>query len=576
MRNLNILRKALFLVLALTISIFQSTNIAAADTLIQDNGGPGTSSIGTWKVSAGVSPYGGNSLYASANGASYTFNLYLATPGDYQVFAWWTTYNNRRTSVPYDITHKTGTSTVNVNQKQNGGKWQKLGGTWTFNNQATIRIRSLGNGTTSADAIKLVYVGNNTALPAFPVDLRGSTPEEASITLSASKPANPGDAIITLATYDADFSDEGELIVNGNPPVKLFGSAGVSGNDQNSASISFTTPASYWQNGNNSLLFRHTRTQGYIIDAATVSFEAATNAAPTINGSPATSGTVGNNYVFQPAASDADGDPLTFSITNRPAWANFDTASGRLSGTPSGAGTFANIGISVSDGQASAALRAFSITVNDPTPAPQTGSAFPVDLRGAAPEQASITINTQKPAGVTTGVIRLTTYDADFPDEGELVINGNAPVALFGPSGVAGNDNKSADISFSTPASYWRNGNNTLVFRHTRTQGYTIHAATVAFTGGAAPQTGSVSLSWTPPVARADSSALAMSEIAGYTVRYGKSAGNYPTSLNVNGGSSTSTTIRNLALGTYYMVVATRDSDGRVSAPSTMVTKVLK
>jgi hypothetical protein len=161
MRNFNILKKAIFIVLVLTISIFQGTNIAVADTLILDNGQPGTSSNGTWNVSTGKSPYGSNSLYADASGASYTFNVDLATPGEYQVFARWTEYSNRRTSVPYDIMHTTGTSTVNVNQQKNGGTWQQLGSTWTFNNQATIRIRSLGNGTTSADAIKLVYVENN-------------------------------------------------------------------------------------------------------------------------------------------------------------------------------------------------------------------------------------------------------------------------------------------------------------------------------------------------------------------------------------------------------------------------------
>lgn len=163
MRNLDIVKKAIFTALVLTTSIFQGTSIAVADTLILDNDQSGTTFEGTWRISGGVEPYASNSLYASVNGASYTFTLDLATPGEYQVFARWTEYPNRRTSVPYDIIHKTGTSTVNVNQQQNGGTWQKLGSTWTFNNQATIRIRSLGNGTTSADAIKLVFIPNNTA-----------------------------------------------------------------------------------------------------------------------------------------------------------------------------------------------------------------------------------------------------------------------------------------------------------------------------------------------------------------------------------------------------------------------------
>ena len=70
-------------------------------------------------------------------------------------------------------------------------------------------------------------------------------------------------------------------------------------------------------------------------------------------------------YRFTPAASDTDGDRLRFSITNKPSWASFDTATGELSGTPvnADAGVTSNIVISVSDGIATASLPAFSIEV---------------------------------------------------------------------------------------------------------------------------------------------------------------------------------------------------------------------
>ncbi len=38
--------------------------------------------------------------------------------------------------------------------------------------------------------------------------------------------------------------------------------------------------------------------------------------------------------VFTPSANDADGDTLTFTISNRPSWATFNGTTGRLSGTP--------------------------------------------------------------------------------------------------------------------------------------------------------------------------------------------------------------------------------------------------
>jgi hypothetical protein len=99
----------------------------------------------------------------------------------------------------------------------------------------------------------------------------------------------------------------------------------------------------------------------------TISVTAALNKAPTISGAPASKVYAGSAYTFRPVAADADGDTLTFSITNRPAWASFSTATGQLSGTPTSAsaGTYSNIAIKVSDGKTSVALAPFAITVAD-------------------------------------------------------------------------------------------------------------------------------------------------------------------------------------------------------------------
>lgn len=97
------------------------------------------------------------------------------------------------------------------------------------------------------------------------------------------------------------------------------------------------------------------------------------NRTPTISGTPATTAQVGAAYRFAPSASDADGDTLTWSITGKPADATFSVSTGELTWTPSAAGTFSNIVITVTDpDNASASLQAFTITV---TAAPQTGSA---------------------------------------------------------------------------------------------------------------------------------------------------------------------------------------------------------
>src|SRR5690606_35520854 len=78
-------------------------------------------------------------------------------------------------------------------------------------------------------------------------------------------------------------------------------------------------------------------------------------------------------YRFAPTASDADGDVITFQIRNKPGWASFDTSTGVLTGRPNSShvGTYSNIVIRATDGDATAQLPAFSITVE----AVGTGSA---------------------------------------------------------------------------------------------------------------------------------------------------------------------------------------------------------
>ncbi len=73
----------------------------------------------------------------------------------------------------------------------------------------------------------------------------------------------------------------------------------------------------------------------------------------------------GQAFSFQPTASDPNGDTLTFSVTNLPDWASFNSSTGRISGTPAAGdvATYSGIAVRVSDGQASASLPTFAITV---------------------------------------------------------------------------------------------------------------------------------------------------------------------------------------------------------------------
>ena len=79
-------------------------------------------------------------------------------------------------------------------------------------------------------------------------------------------------------------------------------------------------------------------------------------------------------YDFVPGASDPDGDTLTFAITNKPGWADFDPTTGALYGTPAAAdvGQYNSIRIAASDGQASTEMPAFAIEVTSTAPAAVT------------------------------------------------------------------------------------------------------------------------------------------------------------------------------------------------------------
>jgi hypothetical protein len=84
-----------------------------------------------------------------------------------------------------------------------------------------------------------------------------------------------------------------------------------------------------------------------------------------ISGTPATTAEVGEFYSFTPTVVASAGSSLGYTVANKPAWAQFSTTTGALSGTPSAGSqaTDSDIVVSVSNGAHSVALPAFQITV---------------------------------------------------------------------------------------------------------------------------------------------------------------------------------------------------------------------
>ncbi|HEY9183125.1 MAG TPA: putative Ig domain-containing protein [Gammaproteobacteria bacterium] len=274
----------------------------------------------------------------------------------------------------------------------------------------------------------------------------------------------------------------------------------------------------------------------------------AANAPPTISGTPPTSATVGAQYTFTPAAADANGNPLTFSIANRPSWATFSTSTGLLQGTPASAnvGTFGNIMISVSDGQATAQLPAFSIAVTQ------------------APNRAP-TISGTPSTAVVPGTQYTFTPTASDPDGDTLsfsIANGPAWAVFDAASGRLQGTPGAGDVGTTT-------GIVITVSDGALTASLPAFTVTVQ-----AVAVGSATLSWTPPTLNTDGSPL--TNLSGYKVYWGTALGTYPNSVTLNNPGLTSYVVDNLVPGTYYFVATALTSAGVESTFSSAASKTIQ
>ncbi len=281
------------------------------------------------------------------------------------------------------------------------------------------------------------------------------------------------------------------------------------------------------------------------LPAFTITVAAApVNHPPTISGTPAKSVTAGAPYAFTPSASDADGDTLSFSIANKPSWASFSTSTGRLAGTPTAAGTYSNVAISVSDGQATASLQAFTITVaaaNSPpvisgTPAASVmaGSAYAFTPTASDPNGDTLTFSiANKPSwasfNTSTGKLSGTPASGDVGSYSNIVIS-------------VSDGKTSASLA-----------------------AFTIAVQAVA--------NGTATLSWVAPTQRTDGSAL--TNLAGYKVYWGQTQGSYPNVATISNPGTTTYVIDNLGSGTWYFVMTAYDSSGVESSFSNAASKTI-
>jgi hypothetical protein len=269
------------------------------------------------------------------------------------------------------------------------------------------------------------------------------------------------------------------------------------------------------------------------------------NRAPTISGSASTSVAEGASYSFTPAASDPDGNSLSFSIANQPAWASFNDATGTLSGSPTytSAGSYDNIVITVSDGVDSASLGAFSILVSDVNQAPTIGGTPSSQVTAGSSYSFVPTANDADGDNLTFSVANLPAWASFNSSTGSV---SGAPQE----SDVGSYDSIQITVSDGTEQA------SLMQFS------ITVSTSQVA--------TGTINLNWTAPTTRSDGSVLDMSEIGGYQIFIGESSSDLQMEQDLSDGSAVSASVSK-PVGTYFVAISVYDTDGNSSSMSNVV-----
>lgn len=140
-----------------------------------ENGDIETIPAGTWV--AATTALGESYLTASANsGNSYTWRAAVPESGRYTVWVRWQYTAGNATDAPFTVHHAGGTTTVDFDQQNNGGRWMAVG-TFDFDQigDHKIVLGDVANGTVSADAVRFVRDASTTAAQEIILDNTAAT-----------------------------------------------------------------------------------------------------------------------------------------------------------------------------------------------------------------------------------------------------------------------------------------------------------------------------------------------------------------------------------------------------------------
>ncbi len=255
----------------------------------------------------------------------------------------------------------------------------------------------------------------------------GSAADIGTVTVTVRAVNDPPVAADDAAITDEDTPVAVDVLANDSDPdgdaltVTAVGSPAHGTVSWGPSSVTYTPETNF--HGTDS--FTYTVSDGSATDSADVTVTVrSVNDPPVISGSPLLVATARTEYRFEPAASDPDGDSLTFTVTGLPAWASFDEATGTLWGTPGLAdiGDHGPVTIRVTDGTAWAALEPFTIQVRAENTAPGVPVVdSPVPGSEVATVRPTLVVqNATDPDGDPVSY-EFELYEGDVPDPARVV-----------------------------------------------------------------------------------------------------------------------------------------------------------
>jgi type IV pilus assembly protein PilY1 len=214
-------------------------SIETGVTIIDDEDTEYFSKTGAWDEATFSEAYNDHYYYTSLSDQDITATwASQLVAGDYEVYARWRALDNRCQAVPYTITHSGGSTTVYMDQRQNGGLWNLLGtfhldrGAGTGDVTITYHVTDNEQYRVCADAVKFVPTGTPT------IDVK-----RAHYYVWSTEENKPYLVVLdgdihyyAVNDYDSDdIVDPGELWPTSNPPSDVQSGRTYTGERQNFA-----------------------------------------------------------------------------------------------------------------------------------------------------------------------------------------------------------------------------------------------------------------------------------------------------------------------------------------------------